>query len=87
MKKLIRDPSDPLICLCNGVAKSKIKEAIAQGASTLDEIYDQTSAGVGACGGSCRNKLRQILDAETLLQGEALGSSCPILRAKAKRQA
>ncbi len=58
-----------MICLCNGVRLETILKAIEGGARSLDEIFDQTTAGVGPCGGSCRDKLRQIL-AEKLKPGE-----------------
>lgn len=54
--------NDPFICLCNSVRKSTIEKAIANGAKTKDEIFDQTNAGVGACGGSCRPKLQEMID-------------------------
>ena len=53
---------DPLICLCNNIRKSEIVAAIKNGAKTKDEIFDQTTAGVGACGGSCRPQLQEIID-------------------------
>jgi bacterioferritin-associated ferredoxin len=60
------DRRDPLICLCNSVRKSKIIDAIKSGATTKDEIFDQTLAGVGACGGSCRPQLQELLDSENI---------------------
>ena len=56
------DRRDPLICLCNSVRKSTIIEAINSGATTNDEIFDKTMAGVGACGGSCRPQLQELID-------------------------
>ncbi len=61
-----------MICLCNGVRRETIEKAIEGGAHRLDEIFDQTTAGVGPCGGSCRDKLRQIL-AEKLPAGKPQG--------------
>jgi bacterioferritin-associated ferredoxin len=58
----IDQKQDPVICRCNGVKRSTIEKAIQSGAKTLGEIFDQTSAGVGACGGSCRAKLQTLLD-------------------------
>lgn len=57
-------PKRSLVCLCNSVDEQTIREAIQKGARTLDEIFDFTSAGVGACGGSCRPQLRQLLETE-----------------------
>ncbi len=51
-----------IICRCNNVSREVIEEAIRDGAHTLNEIFDLTSAGVGPCGGSCRRKLGPLLD-------------------------
>lgn len=50
------------VCLCNRVSLETIAKAVKEGASTLDEIYDQTTAGVGPCGGSCRPLLSEVLE-------------------------
>ena len=55
-------PTDQTICFCNEVKKSQIEKAIKEGADTLNVIFDHTTAGVGACGGSCRPKLQIMLD-------------------------
>ncbi|MCC6278632.1 MAG: (2Fe-2S)-binding protein [Oligoflexia bacterium] len=51
-----------LICFCNQVSKEVIEKAIQEGAQTLNEIYDKTTAGIGPCGGSCRRKIAPILE-------------------------
>jgi bacterioferritin-associated ferredoxin len=51
-----------VICLCNNVHKDTIEKCIRDGATTLNEIFDQTTAGVGPCGGSCRRKLGPLLE-------------------------
>ncbi|WII71570.1 (2Fe-2S)-binding protein [Bdellovibrio sp. 22V] len=51
-----------IICRCNNVSRKTIEEAILNGAQTLNEIFDSTSAGVGPCGGSCRRKLGPLLE-------------------------
>jgi NAD(P)H-nitrite reductase large subunit len=51
-----------IICRCNEIPRSAIENAIRNGATTLDEIYDLTLAGVGPCGASCRPDLRIILE-------------------------
>lgn len=53
--------SKELICLCNEVSKEAIENCIRDGASTLNEIFDRTTAGVGPCGGTCRGKLDIML--------------------------
>jgi bacterioferritin-associated ferredoxin len=51
-----------IICRCNEVSRATIEAAIKNGARTLNEIFDQTTAGVGPCGGSCRRKLAPLLN-------------------------
>lgn len=51
-----------IICKCNNISRAEIEEAIRNGADTLNKIFDATTAGVGACGGSCRRKLAPMLD-------------------------
>jgi bacterioferritin-associated ferredoxin len=55
-------PREPNICWCNMVSQARIETAIRDGATTLDEIFDSTTAGVGACGGSCRPYIKRMLD-------------------------
>jgi bacterioferritin-associated ferredoxin len=51
-----------IVCLCNNVPRDVIENAIRNGADTLNKIFDQTTAGVGPCGGSCRRKLQPMLE-------------------------
>jgi len=51
-----------VICFCNNISKETIEKAIREGADTLNKIFDTTTAGVGACGGSCRKKLAPMLE-------------------------
>ena len=51
-----------IVCRCNNIPKDTIEEAIVDGADTLNQIFDCTTAGVGACGGSCRRKLAKMLE-------------------------
>ena len=51
-----------IICRCNEVRRDTIETAIRNGAKTLNEIFDTTQAGVGACGGTCRRKLGPLLN-------------------------
>jgi len=53
--------SEPMLCVCHGVAAGAVRAAIAAGASTLTEIGAATRAGTGC--GSCKPELRQILAA------------------------
>lgn len=53
---------DEIICRCNNIDRRTIETAISNGAKTLNEIFDATTAGVGPCGGSCRRKLGPLLE-------------------------
>jgi nitrite reductase (NADH) large subunit len=55
----MRKDSD-MICYCQEVTYGVIKQAIKNGAKTVDEITDQTEAGL-ACGG-CIVDLEEILE-------------------------
>ncbi len=57
-----RRPKQEIICRCNNVNRSTIETAIREGCDTLNKIFDTTTAGVGACGGTCRRKLKPLLD-------------------------
>ncbi len=59
----VKAPS--LACFCNHVQNQTVRTAIAHGANTLAKIYDQTGAGSGPCGGSCRIHLHTLI-AESL---------------------
>lgn len=52
-----------IICRCNNVSRETIENAIKTGGcDTLNKIFDRTTAGVGPCGGSCRRKLKPLLE-------------------------
>lgn len=51
-----------IVCRCNNISRETIEKAILDGARTLNEIFDATTAGVGACGGTCRRKLGPLLN-------------------------
>ncbi len=59
---MAQKPKKETVCFCNCVERSTIESAIQNGADTLNKIFDTTTAGIGACGGSCRVKLHQLLD-------------------------
>jgi bacterioferritin-associated ferredoxin len=62
MKKKSNQIKSEIICRCNSISKTEIELALKAGAKTLNEIFDHSTAGVGACGGSCRGKLKYLLD-------------------------
>lgn len=51
------------VCLCKGISRATIKNAIKNGARTVTEVQKATGAGSGACGGRrCTPKIQQLLD-------------------------
>lgn len=68
-KKKKKDEGDRLVCLCNAVSKRTIEEAIARGCLSLGRIFDATTAGVGACGGTCQPEIRKLLEASVNARG------------------
>lgn len=61
-KRVNKKSQSEIICFCNQIPKDQIVKAMEDGACTLNEIYDKTTAGVGPCGGSCRRKIAPLLD-------------------------
>lgn len=50
------------VCLCKGVSRLKIKEAIINGADTLEKVQKATGAGTGSCKGTrCSPKIMELL--------------------------
>jgi bacterioferritin-associated ferredoxin len=49
------------VCLCNGITNRVVADAIADGASTTNQIA--AACGAGAECGRCRRTLRQLLGA------------------------
>ncbi|MBK9039707.1 MAG: (2Fe-2S)-binding protein [Bdellovibrionales bacterium] len=56
-----RGRQSPIVCRCNNVDQETIEKAISRGCHDLNHIYDATTAGVGACGGSCRRFIAVML--------------------------
>jgi len=49
-------------CICTGVKLITLLEAIAEGASSFEEIAEKTGIGEGSCGGKrCRCKIEALL--------------------------
>lgn len=51
-----------VVCLCKDITYTQIKEAMAEGATTIEDIMDKTEAGT-VCG-NCRKHIRMILNEE-----------------------
>jgi len=67
-EKVIEEDSEAgeMICFCNKVTKKEIKEAIKNGARTVDDIKFATRASFGECQGSfCTSKILKIISEET----------------------
>jgi len=69
-KAIEQDPeAGQIICFCNKVTKQEIKEAIRNGARTIDEVKFATRASFGECQGSfCTSKILKIICDETGLR-------------------
>lgn len=49
-------------CTCKAISRAKIKEAIKNGASTLEEVQKATGAGSGSCNGrGCSPRINELL--------------------------
>lgn len=68
---------DRIVCYCNAVPASSVVVAIEAGARTLTDIYDKTGAGTGPCGGSCRGRLRDLLNHHATSAPSATGRPQP----------
>lgn len=51
------------VCICKAIPRSKIKEAIKNGAKTVEEVKIATGATTGGCKGRrCTHKIQELLD-------------------------
>ncbi|PPK48789.1 (2Fe-2S)-binding protein [Clostridium algidicarnis] len=51
------------VCLCKAIPRSKMKEAIKGGATTVEEVQKATGAGSGGCSGRrCTPKIEVLLE-------------------------
>ncbi len=50
---------EQIVCLCNGVTYAQVREAMAQGARSVEDIQAATGAG-DVCGG-CIERIEKIL--------------------------
>jgi bacterioferritin-associated ferredoxin len=57
------------VCICKGISRATMKNAIKNGAATLAEVQKVTGAGSGPCGGRrCTPKLLQLLEEQEKAQ-------------------
>ena len=59
-----RDPDfADVVCLCEGITRGEIKEAVRRGAVNVDGVKRRIGSGMGACQGSrCRMMIEEILE-------------------------
>lgn len=64
MEELSQEIKDKLtkVCLCKGISRATIKDAIVGGANSLQKIQKATGAGSGPCRGRrCTPKIEELL--------------------------
>lgn len=50
------------VCICKAISKARIKEAIRNGADTLEKVQAVTGAGTGGCNGRrCSPKIQELI--------------------------
>ena len=50
------------VCRCNNIKYRTIERAIREGAHTLTQVANRTSATLGECGGTCTPEVQAMLD-------------------------
>ena len=60
--------SDTIVCFCYSITRGEIREAIRNGAKTIEEIRAQTLANTG-CGG-CEWEVQELLEQELALMNK-----------------
>lgn len=51
------------VCTCKSISRAKIKEAIKNGAHTVDEVSNITGACTGSCHGfRCKSKIQSLIE-------------------------
>lgn len=51
------------VCLCKGITKETIVEAIKSGAHSVEEVKDKTGATTGFCnGGRCKVTIEKLIE-------------------------
>lgn len=62
----MREDNDVIICRCQEVTKGEIRQAIAEGAFTVDGVKRRTRGGMGLCQGkTCQRLIARIIAEET----------------------
>ncbi|MDZ5254731.1 (2Fe-2S)-binding protein [Clostridium sp. LIBA-8841] len=51
------------VCICRAISRAKIKEAIKNGAHTVEAVAEVTGATKGSCRGCrCRDKIEELIE-------------------------
>ena len=51
------------VCLCRGITGEQIVEAVKNGATSFEEIKEETGAGAGGCrGGRCKCNIELLIE-------------------------
>ena len=51
------------VCICKGISRKVIKEAIKDGAHTVEAVQKATGAGSGGCKGNrCTPKIEELIE-------------------------
>lgn len=70
------DPDDVFICRCGEVTRREVKEAIREGARSVDEVKRMVRAGMGICQGrTCSRMVAQLIHEETGLPMDRIALS------------
>ena len=56
--------NEKIVCLCKGVTEETIVNAIKNGATTVEDIKEQTGASTGGCKGArCKKTIESLIEA------------------------
>lgn len=51
------------VCICRAISRAKIKEAIKNGAHTVEAVAEATGATKGSCRGCrCKDKIEELIE-------------------------
>ncbi|NGT54486.1 (2Fe-2S)-binding protein [Clostridium perfringens] len=51
------------VCICRAISRAKIKEAIKNGAHTVEAVAEKIGATKGSCKGCrCRDKIEELIE-------------------------
>jgi NAD(P)H-nitrite reductase large subunit len=65
------------ICRCNNIKYRTIERAIREGAHTMTQVANRTTATTGECGGTCTPDVQAMLDELAPLYAKAAPAKAP----------